>query len=222
MEHLDAVRLSAVEKYLLDELAPEQRDDFEEHFFGCIECAKDLRATSNFLNLAKSEFEARPVPRAAAPKPRRFFLWGPAFLVPALAASLLVIAYQNIVVLPHANSEVAALHNAELLPVVSLVGSNSRGGDAPAVVAPAGRPFSLAVDIPSEDRFTGYTCELLAPSGISIWHVDVSPQQAKDTVSIMVPAVHGPEGSYTLVVHGHASGTQDASELARYHFALQK
>ena len=35
----------AVEKYLLQELAGEERDQFEEHFFDCQECATDLGAT---------------------------------------------------------------------------------------------------------------------------------------------------------------------------------
>ena len=53
MDHHQATQLTAVEKYLLDELTPELRDEFEEHFFDCQECATDLRATAGFIDAAK-------------------------------------------------------------------------------------------------------------------------------------------------------------------------
>ena len=57
MDHYQATELTAVEKYLLDELTPGERDDFEEHFFDCQECATDLRATAAFMAAAKKEFQ---------------------------------------------------------------------------------------------------------------------------------------------------------------------
>jgi len=44
MDHSEAVREMAAERYLLDELEPEAREAFEEHVFDCPECALDLRA----------------------------------------------------------------------------------------------------------------------------------------------------------------------------------
>jgi anti-sigma factor RsiW len=44
MDHQEAVRQNATEKYLLDELDPELRDQFEEHLFDCQDCALDVRA----------------------------------------------------------------------------------------------------------------------------------------------------------------------------------
>ena len=66
MDHQQATQLMAVEKYLLDELTPEVRDQFEEHFFDCQECATDLRATAGFMDAAKKEFRLHPVPKPAA------------------------------------------------------------------------------------------------------------------------------------------------------------
>ena len=69
MNHDDAVRLTAVEAYLLGELSPADRDEFEEHFFDCSDCANELRVTATFLEEAKAEL-ANPVkPAAAAPTP---------------------------------------------------------------------------------------------------------------------------------------------------------
>jgi hypothetical protein len=46
MGHDEAVRILATEKYLLGELSPELRDQFEEHLFDCQRCAFDLRAAA--------------------------------------------------------------------------------------------------------------------------------------------------------------------------------
>lgn len=47
----DAVQTFAAEKYLLDELDPKLRDEFEEHLLDCQECAFDFVAGATFLAL---------------------------------------------------------------------------------------------------------------------------------------------------------------------------
>jgi len=220
MNHQQATQLMAVESYLLDELTPEERDQFEEHFFDCQECSTDLRATSGFMDAARKEFRLHPVPKpaTAAKGKSRVALLRPALVWAALAASLLVIAYQNVVVYPRVKTEIAALTTPEILPSLSLVNGNSRGGQIPAVTSGARQPFLLLLDIPAEDRFSSYTCLLYSPSGSLSWRVEVSAQLAKDTVSIRVPSAARPPGEYTLTVQGNANGT--AAELARYRFTL--
>jgi hypothetical protein len=221
MDHQQATQLTAVERYLLDELTPEQRDEFEEHFFDCQECATDLRATAGFIDSAKREFKVNPVKKpgpVTKSKLRLVPLWAPALVWSALAASLLVIAYQNMVVFPRFKAEVAELKAPQILPAVSLAGGNSRGGQIPAATVGAGRPFLLLVDIPAEDRFSSYTCLLYSPSGSLSWRVDVAPQLAKDTVSIHVPSAGRGSGEYTLTVQGNMAGS--AVDLAHYRFTL--
>jgi hypothetical protein len=219
MDHHQAIQLTAVEKYLLEELPPEVRDEFEEHFFDCQECATDLRATAGFMDAARKEFKLNPVEKAATEnKPRLVSIWPAALAWAALAASLLVIAYQNVVVYPRFKTQIAELTAPEILPQVSLVGGNSRGGQTPVAAVGSGRPFLLLVDIPTEDRFSSYTCLLYSPSGSLAWRVDVSPQQAKDTVSIRVPSAGGGAGEYTLTVQGNMAGS--AVDLAHDRFTL--
>ena len=50
MDHGDAVRLKATERYLLNELDPEQLDQFEEHLFDCPDCALDVRAAAMLVH----------------------------------------------------------------------------------------------------------------------------------------------------------------------------
>jgi len=53
MEHDEAVRLQMTEQYLLDELSPEAREEFEEHYFDCHECAVDVGAGAAFVEQSK-------------------------------------------------------------------------------------------------------------------------------------------------------------------------
>ena len=217
MDHNQSTHLMAVEKYLLDELTPELRDEFEEHFFDCQECALDVRATAAFMAAARQEFKANPVPKAANGKSFSTAFWPAAALWTALAASLLLVAYQNLLVFPRLQTEIAELKAPEVLPVISLVGGNSRGGETPTASVGAGHPFLLSLDIPTQDRFASYTCLLYSPSGKLAWRVEVSPQAARDTVSIRVPSTEKP-GEYTLAVQGNLPGT--SVDLAHYKFVL--
>lgn len=226
MDHQEAIQLMAVEKYLLNELPPELRDDFEEHYFGCPECATDLRATAAFLDAAKAELKANSASRRPpTAKPKRPFtlLWRPALIAPLLAACLLVIAYQNVVVYPRLTHQIAQSNTPEILPSLSLVDGNSRGGQLPFLTVGTAQPFLLFLDIPSQNRFSTYTCTLYSPSGKLLWHGGISAQQAKDTVSIRIPGVDRMEGKYALVVQGHldSSDTGTGIDLARYSFTLR-
>lgn len=223
MDHSQATELTAVEKYLLDELTPRERDDFEEHFFDCQECTIDLRATAAFMAAAKQEFKANPAPKpGGAAKGKTFFasLWPSALVWSALAASLLVIAYQNAVVFPRFKTEIAELRAPEVLPVVSLVGGNSRGGEVPTSSIASGRPFLLSLDIPTQDRFLSYTCLLYSPSGTLLGRVPVSAQAARDTVSIRVSSADRQSGKYTLAVQGNLEQGETPVDLARYQFVV--
>jgi hypothetical protein len=223
MDHEDAVRLGAIEKYLLNEFPQPERDEFETHFFDCQKCAADLRATAAFLDGAKRELRrsqaARPA-RAVAKKPWFEFLWRPAVAAPAFALLLLGLAYQNFVILPRIAGESAELRNPEILTSLSLIGGNSRGGAAPTAAFAKGQPLLLSLDIPTAERFSSYACVLVAPSGAVVWSLPVSATQAKDTVAIRVPsALLGP-GNYRLLVQGRANAGEDPVDLANYRFTL--
>ena len=225
MNHQDATQAMVVEKYVLNELTPELRAEFEEHYFECAECAMDLRATTAFLDAAKAEFKAasaaKPLPVAA--KRRGSWLWMPSFVMPALAACLLFIAYQNTVVVPRLHRQIAQFSSPEILPSVSLIGEDSRGGAIPSMTVPAGHPFLLLMDIPTQDRFSTYTCSLYSPAGKLAWQVHVSAQQAKDTISITVPAAGRMDGEYSLHVQGNTgpSNPETPVDLAQYRFVLK-
>src|SRR5216684_783172 len=105
MDHDTVVRQEMTEKYLLNELDPAARDEFEEHFFDCPMCALDVRAGSLFVEQSKVVL-ARKLEKEVAPSPIRtpaqddsgWLAWlSPAFAAPALALLLVIIAFQNLV-----------------------------------------------------------------------------------------------------------------------------
>jgi hypothetical protein len=228
MDHQEATQLGAVEKYLLNELPTQRRVDFEEHYFGCQECAADLRATAEFLDTARRELRSGNLARTATKPPRRswFNLFArPAVLTPAFGLLLGVILYQNSVVLPRFSGQIAGLKEPSLVTSVSLIGGNSRGGAPPSISGAAGHPVLLSFDIPAARPYPAYICVLIDASGAEVWRVPVSAAQAQDTISINVPAGALRPGDYTLVVQGtHAQGRSEGSgpkaELARYRFSL--
>ena len=56
VDHDEAVRTLATEKYLLGEMLPDLREQFEMHLFDCEHCAFDLWAAVTFLAHVKAIF----------------------------------------------------------------------------------------------------------------------------------------------------------------------
>src|SRR5271156_3413280 len=102
MDHNEAVQQNATERYLLQELDPDVRDQFEEHLFDCQDCALDVRSGAMFVEQSKVILGEKPEAAVArvpvrVPAPSGWFGWmRPAFAAPALALLLIVIGYQGV------------------------------------------------------------------------------------------------------------------------------
>src|SRR3981189_1820252 len=128
MDHDMVVRQKMTEGYLLGELDPATRDEFEEHFFDCRDCAFDVHAGSLFVEQSKIVLAEKPEPVAAglpttAPVPAKpgWLAWlRPAVVVPVMVMLLAVIGYQNLVIYPQLQQ---ALNSPQVLP-----GASGNGG----------------------------------------------------------------------------------------------
>lgn len=225
MNHDDALRLMAPERYLLDELEPELREDFEEHLFNCQDCALDVRSGMALLEHSKVVLEApAAVTPAAKPAPVKagWLAWlRPALAAPALAALLAVVGYQTLYKVPQMEATLAKSSVPEVLPSVSLAGMSRGTSQTPALSAAAGQSFLLFVDVPPADSATSYVAELRSANGALEWSVPVSRDASKDTLTIRAPAVRGGTGQYTLVVRSVAADGTLGSEVERYPFELR-
>lgn len=215
MDHSEAVQQMAAERYLLDELTPEERDAFEAHFFDCPDCAIDLRAGAAFVDEAKiqlPELTARsqaPV-RADTKKPRgntnRWFLWWRPAFAAAFASLLAVVGYQNLVTYPALRQEA---DQPRILPLVSIHGDTR--GEHPTITADHKHGVSLPVDLLGSSNsasYASYSLDLLDPDGKLQWTGSVSaPEQYESTgqmYSLEIPGATLRNGLYTIVVSGIA------------------
>ncbi|HEY1264686.1 MAG TPA: zf-HC2 domain-containing protein [Terriglobales bacterium] len=223
MEHSEAVRLMAAEQYLLDELTPEQREEFEEHFFECQDCAMDVKLGATFVEYSKVILSTQPEIHASvepAPKPSWWSAWlRPAFAVPVMAALVAFIGYQRFVTYPALRHELATATAPQLAVPLTLKSGISRGEDAQLVTVRPHQPLLLNVDVP-EIRFSSYVYELYSPAGALQWSLPVSAQSIRDSVPVQAAAGEVP-GAYTLVVRGVEASNSGPVEVGRYTFRLQ-
>ncbi|MGH9756747.1 MAG: anti-sigma factor family protein [Candidatus Acidiferrales bacterium] len=230
MNHKEATRIKAAERYVLGELSGELREQYEEHFFTCAECADELRYTAAFAASARDVFsaEAAGAPLASAREPRttgRFaFLLRPSMAIAAIVLLAFVVGYQNFRVIPRLKTAVSQSAAPVALSSFSLIGVNSRGGAPLAISLPPGRPFSLYLDIPPQNQFPIYTCELEDAAGASDFSLEITAQQAKDTVQLLIPAGRITMGKHVVVVRGSGNVLPSGAtgvEVARYPFTLE-
>ena len=222
MNHDEAIREQTVERYLLGELPEDARALFEEHFFDCDICASDLKAGAAFVDALRTDPQVVSPPQRnlqVVPnrKPRT---WLRPWLVPALAASLLVVAYQNILVLPGMRRAATAAQSPAVMNTVILANISARGTDIPRLVAPAHGSFLASVDVPSKAEYASYICSLYTSSGERLWQIPITSQQAENTVSLRVPTDKAAKGINDLRVLGVPSTGGSPVEVGRYQFTL--
>ncbi len=226
MDHEVVVREKLTERYLLEELDPQLRDEFEEHFFDCPECAFDVRAGTAFVQHSKAalkertaaEPEEEPAYEGSVLKPanRGWFAWlRPAFAVPVMALLLVVIGYQNFVTLPQLGKE---LHRPQVLPAATL-NLLTYGANAAPLAVREGGGFLLNVIVPPGHHYPAYRVDLYNPAGVIEASTPVK-DSSDDTWSISFPEVNHQSGTYKLAVHGLTDSGQDV-EVGTSSFAVQ-
>jgi hypothetical protein len=239
MEHLQAIQLKAAERYVLGELPSDLREQYEEHFFGCAECAEELSLAAAFVENSRAAMGSEPVtppvrlpvPDAQRPAASGWFgsFLRPSLAVPVFAALLLLVAYQTLLVIPRLKSAgpqpARALVTAapQALASFSLITAGARGGEPLTVAVAPGQPFSLYFDIPPDGHYSSYICEIVNSVGAGEYSLNISAEQAKNAVQLLIPSSSLKPGKHAVVVRGR--GTQDnaagnATEVARYPFTL--
>ncbi|GAC1616713.1 MAG: hypothetical protein NVS9B13_02460 [Candidatus Acidiferrum sp.] len=227
MNHSEAVQLSAAEKYLLGELTADAREAFEDHYFDCLDCARDVRLGVLFMDsgreLAHKPSLFGPAQEWKEPQGRWFAWLRPAFAAPLLAGLLFIILYQNTVTFPNARQ--SGLQDAipQVVQSVSLLAANSRGGTGAVVHVTQGKPFHVFFDVPPGD-FSEYRCELQSVTGNSLFSMQISAGEAKNTVELAIPPKFLSAGSYSIVVFAKPpdSKVKDVdTAIARYYFTLE-
>jgi hypothetical protein len=233
MDHNEAVRLQAAEKYLLGELPKEQHAAFEEHYFDCSACAEEMKATAAFMESSR-QVTREEVPQVIddkklVPAGRAtggWFGWlRPAFAVPVFAALLLFIGYQNGVTIPQLRVG-SSSQSAEIISSSFHLAGSVRGGDETGTklqVRP-GESFLLNFDFTPARTFSEYSWQLLDQAGKAVKHGTIGGDKKYQTVSL--PVIGGVEsaGKYNLVFFGGADGngqTSNEKDVQRLTFTVE-
>lgn len=211
MDHSEAVRMQAATKYVLGELPQALRDEYEEHYFDCAECALDVRAAAVFSDNARNvlcQAEREADLKAVAPAGSRWLAWlRPVIAVPAFAVLLVVVAYQNVVTIPRAKQEAAS----QVLPMFSLIGANTRGPEGTVFHVRRGERFGVYVDVPVDSSYRVYVLQLQDPGGHSVILRSLTYEEAQKTQAVEVNP-GGRPGAYELLVLGRATSDIDAAK----------
>lgn len=231
MEHTEAVRLQAAEKYLLGELNRAQREEYEEHYFDCSACAEELKATVAFMESAKQVARERvPEPvddKTLAAAPSGWFAWlRPAFAVPALAAVLLlaVVAYQNSVTIPNLRQSSPQAASARVVNSFSFMAVGARGQGTLTIPVRPNESYDLEVDFPPAAPGASYVAQIQDDAGHASYVLPVSAEQAKDTVHVSIAGGSLQPGKYNFVIFAVpnvASQSAGLQEIKRLPFTVE-
>jgi hypothetical protein len=224
MDHNEAVRLQAAEKYVLGKLPKEQHAAYEEHYFECPACAEEIKATVAFMESAKQvvrEEVAEPVGAErlapAVPKTGGWFDWlRPAFAVPVLAALALFIGYQNGVTIPRLKSSSSSQMGQAISSAFPLRGSvrgGSEDGDTGNKVrVRSGESFTLNFDFTPTGTFSEYGWQLRDQSGRVVKSGNISGEKKYQRVSLNMAGGVESVGKYNLVFFGADGSDQTANQ----------
>jgi len=228
MDHTEAVRRQAAEKYLLGELTDRETEEFEQHYFECGDCASDLEAGALFVDNAKAVIRQTPGGiRSAEPaslKRPRFFgiadFWRrPLVFAPALTAAALatICVYQAFVLIPGLKHTVAQLSSPHAVPEFPLL-EVTRGEPGVITIPPGALTIDLRIEPAWAESFPRYRFDLTDSAGArrATWEAP-APESGQAIVVAVSPRSLGQERAAITVSGIRADGSVQP-DLATYRF----
>jgi Putative zinc-finger len=218
MEHKEAIRIHAVDRYLLGELTAVEREEFEEHFFSCGECSEDLHVGAILVDNSRAVLREEvpdPVPASPAAPPRPGWrLWWSQVPLAAAIALLAVVGYQNLKVIPEYRRQLT--EDAAAVPPQFALRPAVRGA-VQVVALPKGvRFFEIGAE-EVDPAAGGYSCEILDDRGNAVFRFHAPPVAAGEKLTVLLDARRITAGPYVLVV----VKSSDNAEIGRYPFTIE-
>ncbi len=217
MDHETAIKIQAAERYVLDEFSPEERADFEEHFFGCPECADEVRAATILAANTRAELEeqeqrAREALRSGGRARLRWF-WP---LVASAALNLALVGAIGFNRLrpgpPRAAVEPQFFHSYA-------IPAASRAAVQSFVLSPGSRFFGARFDLMPSQHFDSFEYEILDAAGASRSKQSLQAPGGENTeLELAVPVATLEPGEYMLVVRGKQPA--GSAEILQAHFSI--
>ena len=220
MDHLDADKTKAVERYMLGDLSVSEVEEFERHFFDCPQCSEELRTLTLFQANARAVFgeqDLTPIPvRVHAPESAASWWRGfsPLFWnrpwVTALAALAIGIFAGYMAFQIREGAQAIGEY-----PVFA----QARGEETVVSPVAGSKIYAVYFDRSWEGDYSTLRAVVRDASGAEKFSVSVPPGAPEDAVHIKIPTRELPSGKYVLVMMGSSGGKE--TELARFPYTLQ-
>jgi hypothetical protein len=220
MDHKEAIRIRAVDQYLLGELSNSDREGFEEHFFSCGECSEELRIgailVDNSRVILRDEF-FDPAPASLGEPARRpgWSLWWSQVPLAAAIALLALVGYQNLIVFPAYRAQVAENSGAAFPP--SFPVRPAVRGAVPVVSVPKGTYFFEIKAEEVEPAAGGYNCVIQNDHGKIAVKRHAPTTEADEKLTVLLNTRQTPAGQYVLVIQK----SSDGAEIGQYPFTIE-
>jgi hypothetical protein len=223
MDHETAVKIQAAERYVLDDFSPDERAGFEEHFFGCAECADDVRAASILAANSKAVLQHEEQRTAAALREgggtRWRWSWGFVF-----SAAL------NVVLVAGIGLQGLRLGHRTTAPEAMTAQFYHSFGAPAASRAAAIKTFEVS----AEDRFFGARFDLMPGQNFDRYKYQIednagavrdgqslkAPAGRDSQLELAIPTSSLAPGEYVLVLRGIQQGR--AVEISRARLLIQR
>lgn len=231
MEHRQAKDMNAVEKYVLGELPDELREQFEEHYFECAECALEVQTAAAFVAASKEIFREQPENQQVTSgvkggKASRWAGWlKPLIAIPAMAAIVVMLGYEarqikeRVAKPAGVGSEQALVASADF----GLRGTEREASENVPVRVREGQAFGLHFDFIPTQKFAKYVGEVQDQAGHVLMRLGIPAERINKEVKFVVASGRLAPGSYALVVYGDdgEQGQETRVAVAKYSFTVE-
>ena len=216
MDHDDAIRSHAAERYVAGELAPPECDAFEEHFFDCRECAEEVRWEQIFAANARAvarEQAVLPPPSGFPEKWRAWFSVRPALALSVAANAVLLLG------LVYVSTTGSRRFDTQPRMLLGYFAPAPARAQEQAQPLPAGAS-SFVAHFPAPDQpYPSYSYQFLNAAGNPESSGSVAaPTVRQPELFLEVPVRQLPAGVHTLVIRDN-TGNQ---VLAQFQFRTSR
>jgi hypothetical protein len=209
MNHNRAIEMKSPMRYVLGDLAPADRDEFEEHLADCSNCMNEVWMATTFAANAREVFRLEParptrLPLLACLRWRPF----PAFALSAALNIMLAagLGYGVLHVYPALRGQIAELNEPGAVNIVSVRGVVRDATAATQIVKVSGPLLVLSFDLPQ--RYERYAYSVTNASGGVVLSGEVA-DIATDTLNLRMPTSRFAPGEYKMTATGFVGSRRE-------------
>jgi hypothetical protein len=227
MNHQEAEKTSATERYLLRQMTDQERMAFEDHYLDCAQCLEAVTLGADFLDAGRELAEEgrfnQPTP---VPAHQGWFgLWQslrqpiPALAMAAAVCLAVLGVYQQTKISSQQN--LIAELKAPRQEVRYVLKSEQRSGSGPGVLrVPRRSELVLEVEFTPKPIYKSYRVDVVSAANVIVYSFPFSSTAAGESVMVPVSAEILAPGRTTLLVKGVGQGGQE-TEAGNGVFDLQ-